>query len=458
MNSSEAMTPLELRASIGLASIFGLRMLGMFVILPVFALYAERLPGGDDHTLIGIAIGIYGLTQAMLQLPFGWLSDRYGRKRILYIGLVILAAGSFVAALANDVYLIILGRALQGAGAISATAIALVADLTREEHRTKAMALIGSTIGATFALSLVMSPALNSVFGVPGIFAMTGFLALIAMAVVYGVVPDPRASHFHSDAEAKPGQFLEVLRNPELARLNYGIFALHVVLMTLFVIVPFALRGNGLAVDHHWQVYLPVMLASFVVMMPAIIYAEKKAKLKQVFIAAVAVLGVAQAALAWWINSLWGITVALLVFFSAFNILEAKLPSLISRIAPAKSKGTAIGVFSSLQFFGTFVGAALGGFLSEHSGTNAVFACCIAFTLVWMAVAANMQAPQQVQSKMFHIPEMEQKRALELTRSLLGLQGVKEAVLVPEEGVAYLKVSMESWDEQGVVKLIGGEA
>jgi len=252
MLPSERMSPLELRASIGLASIYGLRMLGMFLILPVFAVYAEHLPGGQSHTLIGLALGMYGLTQAILQLPFGMASDHFGRKRVIYFGLLLFALGSFIAASAHDIYMVIIGRAIQGAGAISAAVTALLADLTREEHRTKAMAVIGMTIGLTFALSLVLGPALYHLISIPGIFAMTGVLALLAIVVVKTAVPDPRHSHFHSDAEAAPAKLRDVLRNRELVRLNFGIFALHAVQMAMFVVVPFALKQTGgIDANHH---------------------------------------------------------------------------------------------------------------------------------------------------------------------------------------------------------------
>ncbi|MGH8865939.1 MAG: MFS transporter, partial [Burkholderiales bacterium] len=214
------MTPLELRASVGLAGIFGLRMLGMFIILPVFALYAERLPGGHDHALVGLALGAYGLTQACLQVPFGWLSDRWGRKRTIYLGLVIFALGSFLAALAQDITMVILGRMIQGAGAISAAVIALTADLTRDDQRTKAMAIIGMTIGATFALSMVAGPVLDHVMGVPGIFALTGFLALSAIVVVRFVIPDPSHSRAGTTPAGPAVPVGRVLLDHQLLRLN----------------------------------------------------------------------------------------------------------------------------------------------------------------------------------------------------------------------------------------------
>lgn len=458
MPLSDKMSAAELRASIGLAGIYGLRMLGLFVILPVFAFYAEHMPGGNSHTLIGIALGAYGLTQAILQIPFGWLSDRYGRKPVIYWGLVLFAIGSFVAAAAHDIYWVILGRVIQGAGAISAAVMALAADLTREEHRTKAMAMIGMTIGATFALSLIIAPALNRVIGVPGIFAMTGVLALAALIVVYKGIPNPVASHFHSDAEAAPARFHEVLQDRELLRLNYGVFALHAALMALWVVVPFSLRNTGLAADHHWQVYLPVLIASVILMAPAIVYGERKAKLKEVFVGAVAVLLVAELLLGLLHNALIGIVVALLTFFTAFNLLEASLPSLISKIAPVGAKGTAIGVYSSIQFLGTFVGAAVGGFISQHYGGTGVFAFSAMLLAAWLLLAATMKAPAAVRTMMYHVEVMDNGKAVGLTRQLSALPGVKEALVLASEGVAYLKVDVKGFDEQRVIKLLGGEA
>lgn len=454
----DKMSPIELRATAGLAGIYGLRMLGMFIILPVFAFYAEHLPGGASYTLVGIALGAYGLTQAILQIPFGWLSDRIGRKPVIYIGLILFAIGSFVAASATDIYVVILGRVIQGAGAISAAVMALAADLTREEHRTKAMAAIGMTIGATFALSLIIAPALNNVIGVPGIFAMTGVLALLAMVVVFKIIPDPVISRFHSDTEASAGRFRNVLRNPQLLRLDFGVFALHATLMALWLVVPLSLRTTGLAADHHWQVYLPVLLLSMVLIVPAIIYGEKKAKLKQIFVISVAVLLASQVMLAYAFDSLWGTTLALLVFFTAFNLLEATLPSLISKIAPVGAKGTAIGVYSSVQFLGAFVGATVGGYLYQHYGASALYAFCGALLALWLVFAVTMKAPAAVRTKMYHVQEMDTGRASGLSRQLAALPGVHEALVLASEGVAYLKVDMRGFDEEGVVQLLGGEA
>jgi predicted MFS family arabinose efflux permease len=392
MASTNRMSALELRASIALASVFGLRLFGMFVILPVFAIYAETLPGGGNLALAGIAIGAYGLTQAILQIPFGWWSDRIGRKPVVYLGLILFAVGSFVAAAAPNIYVVIVGRILQGAGAISAAVIALASDLTREEHRTKSMAMIGSTIGVVFALSLVAAPWLNQLIGVPGIFALTGVLALGAMLVVWQVVP-PVSDSPVVRGSSLLGDLRDVLADPQLARLNWGIFALHAVLMALFIAVPFALRDAGMPLSQHWKIYLPVMLASFVLMLPAVMGAHDPRKLKGWFVASVALLVMVQGVMPWLTGGIGTITLFLLLFFVPFNVLEAMLPSLVSRIAPPQLKGAAIGVYSSVQFLGTFAGAAAGGYLYGRWGVPGIVVPGAILLAIWLILAIGMQAP-----------------------------------------------------------------
>jgi len=451
---SESMTRAEKRAAAGLAAIFGLRMLGMFLILPVFALYAEHLPGGADHALVGLALGMYGLTQAILMIPFGMASDRIRRKKVIIFGLLVFALGSFVAATATDIYWTIFGRALQGAGAISAAVTAMLADLTREEHRTKAMALVGSTIGLAFAVSLVAGPALNRVIGVPGIFALTGILALAAIWVVKVWVPDPADSHFHADAQANPARLKDVLRNRQLLRLDFGIFALHAAQMAMFVVVPVALKNSGLAADHHWSVYLPVLLGSFVLMVPAIIYGEKRGRMKPVFIGAVALMLLAQFGLAFGIDHFWGIVWALFFSFVAFNLLEASLPSLISKLAPVSAKGTAMGVYNTAQALGLFFGGAFGGWLAQHHGFQAVFLFCVTLMAAWLIASLSMTPPPAIKTRMFRVGAMPADQAALLKAQLAGVAGVVEAVVLAEEGVAMLKVSLKGWDEAGVRSLL----
>lgn len=382
---------MEVRATASLASIYGLRLLGMFVILPVFALYAETLPGGATHTQIGFALGAYGLMQAVLQIPFGWASDKWGRKPVIYSGLLVFAVGSFIAAWGTSIGWVILGRCLQGAGAISAAVIALAADLTRDTVRTTAMAVIGITIGATFAASIVVGPVLKGWIGVPGIFAMTGVLALAAIAVVRFWVPMP--DHRASDSAASSGQLRAVLRDPQLLRLNYGTFALHAVLMALFTQIPFALRDNGLAGERHWIVYLPVLVVSVLLMLPFLRRVDQPGRGKLTMNASVAILLVSTFALALSLHWLAALCVALTVFFAALNLLEAMLPALVSKYTAGDARGAAIGVNSSAQFLGAFAGATAGGWLAEHAGNTAVFAFCVALTALWLAATATMTPP-----------------------------------------------------------------
>lgn len=451
----DQMTPLERRATISLALVFALRMFGMFSILPVLAIYAQHMPGGANPFLVGVALGIDGLAQALLQIPFGLLSDRFGRKPVIYAGLILFALGSFIAAGADDIYIIILGRLVQGTGAIAAAVIALTADLTREENRSKSMAMIGMSIGLTFGVSLAAGPALAHWVGVSGIFALTGVLALAAIGVVYAVVPNPVTSRVHADAETIPNQIAAVLKNPELQRLDFGIFSLHAAMRGLFVVIPLVLLNEGgLSPSEHWKVYLPILAISFIAVIPAIIYAEKRGKIKAVFCSAVALLFVATLLMAVSIHHFNGVLAALFLFFLAFNLLEATLPSLVSKIAPAGSKGTALGVYNSFQFFGLFLGGALGGFLAQHVGSAAVFVFAAGLSAAWLMLALSMQAPPAVRTRMFAVGRLNQAQAARLSRKLQALTGVVEAVVIHDEGVAYLKIGMGAWDESGVRDLL----
>lgn len=383
------MTPAERRAGVSLAAIFGLRMLGLFLILPVFAVHAHTIPGGDDLTLVGIAIGAYGLTQALLQIAFGAASDRFGRKPVIVAGLLIFLLGSVVAALADHIHVVIAGRVLQGAGAISAAVTALAADLTRDQHRTKIMAMIGASIGLVFAFSMVAAPLLYSVIGMAGIFWLTAVLAAGAIYVVLRVVPDaPRVPR------ATAGRFIDVLRDAQLMRLNFGVFALHLIQTTMWVLVPAALvSSGGLPMVEHWKVYLPAVLLSFAVMVPAIIIAEKHDRMKFVFNAAIIMLVFVQLGLLMFGHSLAGLALSLTLFFVAFNVLEATQPSWISKIAPAANKGTALGVYNTLQSIGLFVGGMLGGLIAQRYGPQAVNLFCAVVALVWLGLAATMTPP-----------------------------------------------------------------
>ena len=378
----------EIKAGISLASIFALRMLGLFLILPIFAIHAKTLPDGGNLTLVGLAMGIYGLSQACLQIPFGIASDHYGRKRIIVIGLILFAIGAIIAAMSTTVMGILIGRAVQGAGAISAAITALLADTTREEHRTKAMAMVGGSIGVSFALSLVFAPSLYQSIGMSGIFYMTAIMAFMAIAVVIWITPN--ASKIEQNLQEKVS-FISILKNPELMRLNLGVFVLHLSQVAMFVVVPSALvKYAHIPLANHWHVYLPVVIGSFFVMIPFIIKGEKSGKMKQVFIASIALLMLVQIGF-WQFLSNPTILIALLfAFFLAFNILEASQPSLVSRMAPPAAKGAALGVYNTMQALGLASGGFLGGWMSQHVSPSSVFILSAVLSLIWLIIAKNM--------------------------------------------------------------------
>ena len=444
------MTPLESRAAFSLAGIFSLRMLGLFLIFPVFALYAEKLEGVTS-LLVGVAIGAYGLTQALLQIPLGMLSDRIGRKPVIIGGLIVFALGSVIAAQADTIWGVILGRIIQGSGAIAAAVMALAADLTREQNRTKAMAVIGISIGFAFTVSLILGPILNSLIGVTGIFWLTAALALLGIGIVLFLVPDPEESHFHRDTEPVPAQFSRVLSDLNLVRLDFGILTLHMVLTAVFLALPLSLRdGGGLASGNHWLVYLPVMLLAMALMIPFVVIAEKRRKMKPVFLAAIMALGLSQLGFFALQQSLAGLALSLLLFFTAFNLLEATLPSLVSKMAPVESKGTAMGVYSTSQFVGAFFGGLIGGWMHTHYGLEGVFLFGALATLLWLLFAYSMAPPPYLSSYLLKVGEMEETRARELRSELLALKGVGDAFVVADEGVAYLKVDSKVVDRSAL--------
>lgn len=391
MAPKERMSSSEIRASVSLAAIFALRMLGLFLILPVFAVHAKsHLVGGENATLVGIAMGAMGLAQAFFHVPLGMASDRYGRKPVIVCGLVIFAIGSFIAAGANDIFVTILGRVLQGMGAISAAVMALVADSTRDEHRTKAMAMVGGSIGVAFAVSLVGAPLLYRWIGMDGIFNVTGVLAFAAILVVLFVVPSVPSNKTQSVSLAS------VLKDRELMRLNYGVFALHVTQIAVFVVVPGAIvQYVGWPVSEHWKIYLPVVLLSFFLMLPPIFIGEKQGKMKHVFVGAIALLLLVQlgmwSVLAQPVVPSAVLIALLLAFFVAFNILEAAQPSTVSRVAPPSAKGAALGVYNTLQSLGVAVGGFAGGWLKQHADASKVFMMAAGLTLVWLIIVFKMK-------------------------------------------------------------------
>ena len=380
------MTGDERRATQSLAGIFALRMLGLFLVLPVFMLEAAHYPGGDDPALIGLAMGIYGLTQAVLQLPLGIASDRFGRKRVIVLGLLVFAGGSLLAALADSLTGLLVGRALQGAGAVSAAVTALLADQTRDSVRTKAMALVGGSIGLMFAVALVAAPVLAAHIGLSGLFGLTCALALAGVAVVVWWVPPEPLQH----QNAPRGRLADVWGHPDLLRLNLGVFVLHTVQLSMWVAVPAMLVQAGLTKDHHWQVYLPAVVLSFAAM-GGLFGLERAGRLRAALLGAIALVLVVQAGLGLLAASgmpttLWVLGPLLFVFFCGFNALEASQPSLVSRMAPAHLRGAALGSYNTLQSLGLFAGGALGGALVKWAGAPGLFVVTTALTALWLVL------------------------------------------------------------------------
>ncbi|MEY2341298.1 MFS transporter [Acidithiobacillus sp. IBUN Pt1247-S3] len=456
MSANAALDRREKRAVFSLAGIFGLRLLGLFLVLPVFSVYAHGLRGAAMHpALIGIALGAYGLTQACLQIPFGKLSDHIGRKPVIAMGLLIFAIGSVVAALATSIDGLLIGRVLQGAGAVAAAIIALTADLVREERWTKAMAVIGITIGISFSVSLVLSAPLAHFIGVSGIFWVTAVLALLAIAVLYLVIPSSPAK-FHRDAELNPAMLRTVLRDGNLLRLDFGIFSLHTGLTAIFVVLPLVLvdpRHPLLSLADQWTLYLPVMLLSFLFMVPLIAIGEAKRKLKEIFVVAIVLLIVAGVLMAVSYHSLTMIAIALFFFFVGFNVLEASLPSLIAKFSHPGAKGTATGVYTSSEFFGAFCGGLLGGllYIPESRNYSVIFWVVTGIFVLWLLVALGMQRPRYLATRIFTLPT---RQNAGLEQQLLALPGVAEVAIFADEGAIYCKVDSKVFvEEQALVIL-----
>ena len=447
------MTRTEKRATWSLASIYAFRMLGLFLIMPVLSLFSDQLAGATP-ALIGLAIGIYGIIQAFLQIPFGLISDRLGRKKVIIAGLLLFFAGSVIAALSTTIYGIIIGRAIQGSGAIAAAVMALVADLTQEVHRTKAMALIGASIGVSFGVAITAGPVLASYIGVHGIFWLIAALALLAILIMLTLVPNPRQSKKHREAQVIPGRFSDALTNIDLLRLNYGIFILHIVMTASFVVVPLLMRDAGLVPARHWLVYLPVFVLSLALMIPFIVLAEKKEKMKSVFIGAIAALILAFLGLTWFHGALTQIVALLLLFFSGFNLLEATLPSLVSKTAPGDLRGTAMGIYSTCQFMGAGIGGAAGGWCYGHYGASGVFMACSALAFSWLLLAFSMKAPRHWANMLLSLDRLDLQNPDDFEKNMLAIAGVEDVTLYPEDAVAYLKVDKRQLNAAALQTLI----
>ncbi|CAE6892414.1 putative major facilitator superfamily transport protein YajR [Pseudomonas marincola] len=451
---SERMSGSETRAAGGLAMVFAFRMLGMFMVLPVLATYGMDLKGSTP-ALIGLAIGAYGLTQAFFQIPFGVISDRIGRRPVIYLGLLIFAAGSVLAAGADSIWGVIAGRVLQGAGAISAAVMALLSDLTREQHRTKSMAMIGMSIGLSFAVAMVVGPLLTRAFGLSGLFLATAGLAIVGILIIAFVVPSSAGPLQHRESGVAKQALIPTLKNPDLLRLDLGILALHAILMASFVALPLALVEQGnLPKEQHWWVYLTALLIGFFGMVPFIIYAEKKRQMKRVLVGAVAVLMLCELYFFEFGTSLQALVIGQVVFFTAFNLLEASLPSLISKVAPAGGKGTAMGVYSTSQFLGAAIGGIVGGWMYQHYGLSGVFIGCAAMALLWLIFAVNMKEPPYVTSLRLPLSAAS-LQDVGLVERLMAEPGVADAVVVADESAIYIKVDTQQLDRPSLDRLIG---
>ena len=450
---SERMSSGETRAASGLALVFAFRMLGMFMVLPVLATYGMDLAGATP-ALIGLAIGAYGLTQAIFQIPFGIISDRIGRRPVIYLGLIVFALGSVLAANSDSIWGVIAGRILQGAGAISAAVMALLSDLTREQHRTKAMAMIGMTIGLSFAVAMVVGPLLTRAFGLSGLFLATGAMALCGIVIVMFMVPRSTGTLQHRESGVAKQALLPTLRHPDLLRLDLGIFVLHAMLMSSFIALPLALvEKAGLPKEQHWWVYLTALLISFFAMIPFIIYGEKKRKMKRVLLGAVVTLMLTELFFWQFGDSLRALVIGTVVFFTAFNLLEASLPSLISKVSPAGGKGTAMGVYSTSQFLGSALGGIMGGWMFQHGGLSVVFLGCAGLAALWLAFAVTMREPPYVTSLRLPLSP-EAIRESGLVERLKAVVGVTDAVVVAEEAAIYIKLDTELLDRATLEQLV----
>jgi MFS family permease len=450
MNSSSGMNSTEKRAAITLSSVFALRMLGLFMLLPVFSIVGKELQGYTP-ALIGLAIGAYGLTQAFFQIPFGWLSDKFGRKPIILMGLILFAIGSVVAAMSDHIYGVIAGRLLQGCGAIASAIMALAADLSRDEQRTKIMASIGMSIGAAFAAAMILGPWLTGWLGLKGIFILIAVLAIVAMFVIYFLTPNTDHHFVQRDAIATRGEFTRIFKDGQLMRLNFGIFSLHFLLTSFFVAFPTRLANLGVELNSHSWVYLVTMIGAVLLMIPMIIIAEKKRQHTKVMLVGVLLIAAVQLVFGLYQFSILFVVIAMVVYFTGFNLLEALLPSMISRLAPLSSKGTALGVYSTSQFAGAFFGGPVAGFIIQSYGMDGVYLAGAIIAIIWALLLMGLKNPPAVSAYTLTMPDVSADSFPSLVEEIKAIEGVSEAIALPEAGAVYLKVE-KSLDPKSLEK------
>lgn len=448
----DSLTAAEFRAITGLSGLYGLRMLGLFMVLPVMPLLLQEFEGATP-VAIGLAVGIYGFSQAILQLPFGWLSDRFGRKPLIYFGLVLFALGSVVAALADSLLWLILGRALQGAGAVAGVLMALLADLTRDERRTQAMATVGISIGLAFIVAMAAGPWLAGWVGLSGLFWLTALLSCLGMLVIWRWVPTPPQVRRHLDAGVDPARMLDVLRHPQLFRLNFSILVLHLLLTGIFIAVPGVLVESGWSLPQHGWIYLLTMLLGFVAMIPLIIIGEKGQKMKTMLLLAVLLLASGLLLLACEVGR-YLLLPGLWIFFIGFNLLEASLPSLISKQAPVEAKGTAMGIYSTAQFIGAFLGGIIGGWVLGDWGVTGVLVGAALLCLLWLLVLLGFQQPHHLSSRVIPLRKSSAESLQQLQDELMKVPGVVEAVFLVEEATGYLKLDRQQLDESQLDRVL----
>ena len=451
------MTSFEIKSTLGIAFIYMLRMLGLFIVLPIMSIYLSEFGAGASTFLIGLTFGIYGLTQALFQIPFGILSDRFGRKKIIIIGLCIFFIGSLVIFFSESLIMITLGRALQGAGAISAVLLALLADLTTDKARTKSMAIIGASIGLTFGISIVLSPILNTYLGFQNIFMLIAILSLIAMAVVIYYIPNPIR---YSRNERIDYPIKKIIFDKVFLKLDYGIFALHASQIIMFMMIPLMLNGIGYPIKYHWQIYLPVFVLSMLAIIPMIILSSKKKMLRSFFLINVFLLIFVQYLFMNWSDSKQTIMITLLIYFIAFNFLEATLPSLISRLSPKNLKGLVLGAYNTSQSLGIFVGGILGGFIATQYNDHAIFVLSGVLLAGWLALMIRFIFPSSKNDMVIKLnPEFfnqSDKSKNMIFSKIQRLDFVDEALIFPNESYIIIKLKNNvNFDNNKVMKILG---